>query len=53
VRSSKGFIRLIPTSQGSGSGVRIRLFDDLSIELDRGFDPFTLLAAVETLCRKG
>jgi hypothetical protein len=56
VRSSNGFIQLIPTTKGSGSGsgIRIRLFDDLCIEIDRGFDPFTLRAAVETLyTRKG
>lgn len=53
VRSFNGFIRLIPTTKGSGSGIRIRLFDDLLIEVDRGFDPFTLRAAVETLYRKG
>jgi hypothetical protein len=52
VRSSNEFIRLIPTTKGSGSGIRIRLFDDLLIEVDRGFDPFTLRAAVETLYRK-
>ena len=51
--SSQGFIELIPSSKGSGSGIRIRLFDDLCIEVDRGFDPFTLRAAVETLHRNG
>ena len=53
VRSSNGFIRLIPTMKGSGSGIRIWLFDDLCIEVDRGFDPFTLRAAVETLYNRG
>lgn len=53
VRSSNGFIQLIPTMKGSGSGIRVRLFDDLCIEVDRGFDPFTLRAAVETLYSKG
>jgi len=53
VKSSNGFIQLIPTMKGSGSGIRIRLFDDLCIEVDRGFDPFTLHAAVETLYSKG
>ncbi|MFQ5917589.1 MAG: hypothetical protein ACE5I0_07250 [Candidatus Binatia bacterium] len=51
--SSDGFIELIPSSKGSGSGIRIRLFDELCIEVDRGFDPFTLRAAVETLYSKG
>jgi hypothetical protein len=50
VGPSDGFIELIPSSKRSGgSGIRIRLFDDLYIEIDRGFDPFTLRAAVETL----
>ena len=54
VRSSNGFIQLIPTtSKGSGSGIRIRLYDDLCIEVDRGFDPFTLRGAVETLYSRG
>jgi len=52
VKSSNGFIQLIPTMKGSVSGIRIRLFDDLCIEVDRGFDPFTLRAAVETLYSK-
>ena len=54
VRSSNGFIQLIPTtSKGTGSGIRIRLYDDLCIEVDRGFDPFTLRGAVETLYSRG
>jgi hypothetical protein len=46
---SDGFIELIPSSKDSRSGIRIRLFNELCIEVDRGFDPFTLRAAVETL----
>jgi hypothetical protein len=53
VRSPNGFIQLIPTTKGSGSGIRVRLFDDLCIEIDRGFDPFTLRTAVETLYSNG
>ena len=54
MRSSNGFIQLIPTtSKGSGSGIRIRFFDGLCIEVDRGFDPFSLRAAVETLYSRG
>ena len=49
MRPSDGFIELIPSSKGSVSGIRIRIFDELCIEVDRGFDPFTLRAAVETL----
>ena len=51
--SANGFIQLIPTVKGSGSGIRIRLFNDLYIEVDRGFDPFTLRATVETLYSRG
>ena len=49
MRPSDGFIELIPSSKAPGSGIRIRLFGELYIEVDRGFDPFTLRAAVETL----
>jgi hypothetical protein len=49
MESSDGFIELVPSSKGSRSGIRIRLFNDLCIEVDRGFDPFTLRATVETL----
>ena len=49
MKPSDGFVELIPSSKESGSGIRIRLLDDLCIEVDRGFDPFTLRAAVETL----
>jgi transposase-like protein len=45
-----GFLELIPgKSTGSASGVRIRLDTKLSVEVERGFDPFTLRAVVETL----
>ena len=53
VKSSDEFIQLIPSTKGAGSGIRIRIFDDLFIEIDRGFDPLTLRAAVETLYSKG
>jgi hypothetical protein len=45
-----GFLELIPDKPSkSASGVRIRLDTKLSIEVERGFDPFTLRAVVETL----
>ena len=45
-----GFIELRPTWNGdSGAGIRIRLGEKLSIEVARGFDPFTLRSVVETL----
>jgi transposase-like protein len=46
-----GFLELIPgTLTDAASGIRIRLGAKLAIEVDRGFDPFTLRAIVETLC---
>ena len=53
VSTSNEFIQLIPSIKGLDSGIRIRTFDDLFIEIDRGFDPVTLRAAVNTLCRNG
>jgi hypothetical protein len=44
-----GFLQLIPTSKGRESGIRVVVDRAIAIELDRGFDPATLRAAVETL----
>ena len=45
-----GFLELIPGRlTGVASGVRIRLGAKLAIEVERGFDPRTLRAVVETL----
>jgi hypothetical protein len=46
-----GFLELIPgrLTEAATSGIRIRLGGKLAIEMDRGFDPFTLRAVVETL----
>jgi hypothetical protein len=45
-----GFLELIPGKlTESASGIRIRLGTKLSVEVERGFDPFTLRAVVETL----
>jgi transposase-like protein len=47
---SGGFLELIPGSLTvAASGIRIRMGAKLSIEVERGFDPFTLRAVVETL----
>jgi len=51
--SSSGFIEIVPSSGDPRSGVRIRLDNKIYIEVDRGFDPFTLRAAVEILYSKG
>jgi transposase-like protein len=48
--SAGGFLELIPGRMTEvASGVRIRLGTKLSVEVERGFDPFTLRAVVETL----
>jgi hypothetical protein len=51
--SSSGFLELVPSLGHPPSGVRIRLDNKLCIEVDRGFDSFTLRAAVETLYSRG
>ena len=48
-----GFLELVPSSNHGPSGVHIRIGDELRIELDRIFDPFTLRKAVETLSGSG
>jgi hypothetical protein len=46
----RGFLELIPGKlTESASGVCIRLDTKLSIEVERGFDSFTLRAVIETL----
>jgi len=46
-----GFLELIPgrLTEAATSGIRIRLGGKFAIEVERGFDPFTLRAVVETL----
>ncbi|MDA8104508.1 MAG: hypothetical protein M0Z71_03925 [Nitrospiraceae bacterium] len=48
--SARGFLELIPGRLTEAtSGVSVHLGGRLSIEVTRGFDPFTLRAVVETL----
>ena len=47
-----GFLELLPYSLGGHSGIRIRLGPELSIEVERDFDPSTLRAVVNALGRK-
>lgn len=48
--STGGFLELIPDRLTEAvSGIRIRLGGRFCIEVERGFDPFTLHAVVETL----
>lgn len=45
-----GFLKLIPGKLAdAASGISVRLGAKLSIEVERGFDPFTLRTVVETL----
>jgi hypothetical protein len=44
------FLELVPSSTIRESGIRIRLNERLSLELDRGFDPLTLRNAIDALC---
>jgi hypothetical protein len=44
-----GFIRLVPTSKISQSGIRIVFDHQTWIEVERGFDPFTLKEAILAL----
>jgi hypothetical protein len=44
-----GFLKLVPFSQPRGSGIRLQLKDGISIEVDQGFDPHTLLGVIEAI----
>ena len=46
------FLELVPSSRSGESGVRLRLDQHLSIELDRGFDAVTLQQVLTTLRAK-
>lgn len=46
------FLELVPSCKIQDSGIRIRLGERLSVELDRGFDPRTLRTAIDALCGK-
>jgi hypothetical protein len=48
-----GFIKLVPISTPQPSGIRIHLSGGVFIEVEQGFDPPTLRAAVETLQTQG
>jgi hypothetical protein len=47
------FVEFVPSSKTHVSGIRIRLDERLSIELERGFDPSTLRHAIDALRGKG
>lgn len=52
-KGTGAFLELVPSSKNHGSGIRIRLDERLSIELERHFDPRTLRNAVDALCGQG
>jgi hypothetical protein len=47
------FLELVPSSNKGESGIRLRIDQGLSIELDRGFDPSTLSQVISILKGKG
>jgi len=53
VKATAAFLELVPSSTIRESGIRIRLNERLSVELERGFDPSTLRNAIDALCGKG
>jgi hypothetical protein len=50
---STGFVELLPCSKDHHSGIRLRLGQELSIEVDRGFDPLTLRAVLDAISSGG
>jgi len=45
----RSFVQLVPYQKNGSAGVHIRLSNGLRIEVDRGFDPVTLRAAIQTI----
>jgi transposase-like protein len=53
-KGTGAFLELVPSSSKiQASGIRIRLDERLSIELDRHFDSRTLRNAIDALCGQG
>ena len=48
--NGSGFLQLVPFSKSQHSGIRIRLNNEMSIEVDQGFDPLTLRGVIEAIC---
>ena len=53
VSEGGAFLELVPSSKIQASGIRIRLDERLSIELERHFDPHILRNAINALCGQG
>jgi transposase-like protein len=45
----RGFVELVPYEKQSSAGVRIHLSNELSIEVERGFDALTLCAVIQAV----
>ena len=45
-----GFLQLVPFSKSQDSGIRLRLQNGLSVEVDQGFDPYTLRRVIDIVC---
>ena len=45
-----GFFQLVPFSKSQHSGIRIRLYNGMYIEVEQGFDPLTLRGVIEAIC---
>ncbi|MDP6658101.1 MAG: hypothetical protein QF607_07115 [Nitrospinaceae bacterium] len=45
-----GFLQLVPFTKSQHSGIRIRLNNGVSIEVEQGFDAHTLRSVIETIC---
>lgn len=52
-KGTGAFLELVPSSKIQGSGIRIRLDERVSIDLERHFDPLTLRSAIDALCGRG
>jgi hypothetical protein len=48
-----GFMKLVPFSKSRTNGIRIRLNDDVFIEVEPGFEPQILRAVIEAICGTG
>jgi hypothetical protein len=44
-----GFIRLVPASTSTFSGIRISLDHGITLEVDKGFDPVTFREVIDAL----
>jgi len=45
------FLELVPYEKKCSAGVHIRLGNGMSIDVERGFDPVSLRAAIQAICR--